>query len=492
MTSFTWSDAQNYCRAKYTDLAAIQSDTDWLRLKKEPGLVKYTSWVGLYNDINGWRWSLNNLPLKSVTYTNWYPGEPNNYKGIESCVAMSSYSNWWDVPCSQLRPVICYNAKFNGTARFVGISSPWMTWPQAQAYCRTYHTDLPSSLNSSDNDIIMQVRNTVGDAWIGLYRDTWKWVDGTIASNLKWIPGEPNNYGGNENCGVVNNGLFGDVPCSNIFFFFCDTSLVPVAVSILGAVPHNYELIKTLMTWADAKNYCRVWYTDLAAIQSGTDWLRLKKEAVSKGLATNAWVGLYADINGWRWSLNNLQYVPFRQWNPGEPNNGAGKESCVAMGIYNNWWDAPCTQLRPIICYNDNLTGSARFIAIPRPYMTWPEAQAYCRTHYTDLASIFNSSDNNIVGKINPGGAWIGLYREPWRWSDRTSALNLSWAAGQPDNYGGIENCAVVNNRLFSDAPCSNQYYFFCHTSEFFFHDFIIIKVVVDFTTTIASRWVRQ
>ncbi|KAF7687051.1 hypothetical protein HF521_015444 [Silurus meridionalis] len=70
----------------------------------------------------------------------------------------------------------------------------------------------------------MQVRNTVGDAWIGLYRDTWKWVDGTIASNLKWIPGEPNNYGGNENCGVVNSGLFGDVPCSNIFFFFCDTN----------------------------------------------------------------------------------------------------------------------------------------------------------------------------------------------------------------------------------------------------------------------------
>ncbi|KAI5620129.1 macrophage mannose receptor 1 isoform X1 [Silurus asotus] len=475
MTSFTWSDAQDYCRAKYTDLAVIQSDTDWLRLKKEPGLVKYTSWVGLYNDINGWRWSLDDLPLKSVTYTNWYPGEPNNYNGIESCVAMSSYSNWWDVPCSQLRPVICYNAKFSGTARFVGISSPWMTWPQAQAYCRTYHTDLASSLNSSDNDLIMQVRNTVGDAWIGLYRDAWKWVDGTIASDLKWMPGEPNNYGGNENCGVVTNGLFGDRPCSNIFFFFCDT----IAVSILGTVPHNYELIKTPMTWANAKNYCRVWYTDLAAIQSGTDWLRLKKEAVSKGLATPAWVGLYADINGWRWSLNNLQYVPFRPWYPGEPNNAAGKESCVAIGGYNCWWDVPCTQLRPIICYDDNLTGSARFIAIPRPYMTWPEAQAYCRTHYTDLASIFNSSDNNIIGKINPGGAWIGLYREPWRWSEGTSALNLSWAAGQPDNYGGIENCAVVNNRLFSDSSCSNQYYFFCHTSEFFFHDFIKINAAL-------------
>ncbi|KAI5086999.1 secretory phospholipase A2 receptor-like isoform X1, partial [Silurus meridionalis] len=219
----TWTDAINYCRANFTDLAKILSDTDWLRFKKESarkGLVA-PAWVGLYNDIDSWRWSLNNLPLKSFTYTNWCTGEPQNLYGIESCVAMGSDNRWYDVPCSQLRPFICYNG--DGTARFVFISSLFVTWPEAQAYCRTYHTDLASSLSSSDNDIIMQVRNTVGDPWIGLYRDTWKWLDGTIASNLPWAPGRPDNYGGNYNCGVIYNRLYYDVPCSNQYYFLCDT-----------------------------------------------------------------------------------------------------------------------------------------------------------------------------------------------------------------------------------------------------------------------------
>ncbi|KAI5086651.1 secretory phospholipase A2 receptor-like isoform X1, partial [Silurus meridionalis] len=225
ITLKTWTDAMNYCRANYTDLATILSDTDWLRFQIESarkGLVAPV-WVGLYNDIDSWRWSLNNLPLKNVTYTNWCTGEPDNLNGQESCVITGLYNCWWDVPCSQLRPFICYNAKFRGTDKFVGISSPWMTWPEAQAYCRTYHTDLASSLSSSDNNLIMQVWNAQGDSWIGLYRDTWKWLDGTIASNLPWAPGRPDNFGGNYNYGVIYNELYYDVPCSDSYYFLCDT-----------------------------------------------------------------------------------------------------------------------------------------------------------------------------------------------------------------------------------------------------------------------------
>ncbi|XP_053086696.1 C-type mannose receptor 2-like [Pangasianodon hypophthalmus] len=222
----SWSVAQNYCRVMYTDLATILSDTDWLRLKKEganKGLAT-SAWIGLYSDINNWRWSLNDLPLKNVTFANWKPGEPNNYVGKESCgIIMSIYGYWGDTPCAELRPFICYNASFSGSDRFIGISSPRLTWPDAQAYCRTHHTDLASSLNSSDNDLITQVRNRQGDSWIGLYRDLWKWSDGTNASNLPWAPGQPDNYGGIENCAVVYNGLFNDVPCTNQYYFFCHT-----------------------------------------------------------------------------------------------------------------------------------------------------------------------------------------------------------------------------------------------------------------------------
>ncbi|XP_027004146.2 aggrecan core protein-like [Tachysurus fulvidraco] len=69
--------------------------------------------------------------------------------------------------------------------------------------------------------MLAQVKNIQGDSWIGLYRDTWKWSDGTIASNLPWAPGYPNNYYGNDNCAVVNNGLLHDYPCNFMYYFVC-------------------------------------------------------------------------------------------------------------------------------------------------------------------------------------------------------------------------------------------------------------------------------
>ncbi|XP_053087130.1 putative C-type lectin domain family 20 member A [Pangasianodon hypophthalmus] len=227
MSTMSWSVAQNYCRMMYTDLATILSDTDWLRLKKEAANKRLATpaWIGLSKDINSWRWSLNDLPLKNVTFANWYSGQPDNYGGNEACGIIAGYNKWYDVPCTLIRPFICYNANFSGTNKFIGISSPLLTWPDAQAYCRTHHTDLASSLNSSDDDMLVQIRNRQGDSWIGLYRDTdtWKWSDGTNTSNLPWASGQPDNYYLSENCAVLYNGLFYDERCTNLRYFFCHT-----------------------------------------------------------------------------------------------------------------------------------------------------------------------------------------------------------------------------------------------------------------------------
>ncbi|KAF5904648.1 macrophage mannose receptor 1-like, partial [Clarias magur] len=111
MSLVKWSVAQNYCSELYTDLAVILSYTDWIRLNKvtaSKGLTK-AAWVGLYNDVNSWRWSLYDLPLKNVTYTYWYNGEPDNNNGIESCVAVRDYGMWSDYDCTLYKPFICYN-----------------------------------------------------------------------------------------------------------------------------------------------------------------------------------------------------------------------------------------------------------------------------------------------------------------------------------------------------------------------------------------------
>lgn len=132
------------------------------------------------------------------------------------------------------------------------------------------------------------------------------------------------------------------------------TGLVPVVVSILRTVPHRYELVSSLVTWPVAQNHCRVIYTDLATILSDTDWLRVTAASRSIRPSTAAWVGLYNDVNSWRWSLKDLplQNVTYTYWYDGEPNNGGGKQSCVVATIYGYWSDIDCTSLRPYICYN--------------------------------------------------------------------------------------------------------------------------------------------
>ncbi|XP_060773194.1 macrophage mannose receptor 1-like [Neoarius graeffei] len=260
----------------------------------------------------------------------------------------------------------------------------------------------------------------------------------------------------------------------NLFFLLCLTGLLSISVSILQTVPHSYDLIMTQMTWPDAQKYCRVMYDDLATILSITDWIRFKNEAASKGLRNFAWVGLYSDIYNWRWSLNDLplKNVPFSNWYPGQPDNYYRNELCTIIAGYNQWYDIQCTTIRAFICYNANFSGAAKFIGINSPRLTWPEAQAYCRTHHTDLASSLNSSDNDMLVKIKiaQGDSWIGLYRdmETWKWTDGTSASNIPWQPGQPNNYYGRENCAMLytSNGLFQDDPCTTQRYFFCHTSH--------------------------
>ncbi|XP_047671866.1 macrophage mannose receptor 1-like isoform X4 [Tachysurus fulvidraco] len=251
----------------------------------------------------------------------------------------------------------------------------------------------------------------------------------------------------------------------NLFLLLLLTGLVPVAV--LRTVLHKYDLIMTGATWPVAQNYCRVTYNDLATVISDTDWLRVKKLTADKNLAKNAWVGLYNDVNSWRWSLNDLplKNVTYTCWSSGDPNNLGGNEACVMIGGTNACFDAPCIHPKHFICYNANFSGAARFIGITIP-LSWPQAQAYCREHYTDLASALNSSDQNMLGQVRniQGDSWIGLYRDSWKWTDGTITSNLPWASGQPDNRYGNENCAMVYNGVFYDTDCNNLFSFFCHS----------------------------
>lgn len=65
------------------------------------------AWIGLYDDINSWRWSYKN---KKIVFSTWSAGEPNNFNGHEACGLIQDGS-WNDWNCSVLFPFVCLAGK---------------------------------------------------------------------------------------------------------------------------------------------------------------------------------------------------------------------------------------------------------------------------------------------------------------------------------------------------------------------------------------------
>ncbi|XP_062864762.1 putative C-type lectin domain family 20 member A isoform X2 [Trichomycterus rosablanca] len=232
--SLTWSDAISYCRQNYYDLATVKTYSSLVKLGGTAALEGITEpiWIGLYNDVNTWRFSYNDVLLSDITLRKWETGEPDNWLAMEACASVGSGGTWKDGTCTELKPFICYNGLLSGTDRFVGIPFPYLPWTAAQIFCRTFHTDLASSMDETENSILAQIASFQGRSWFGLYRDTWKWVDDTKASLLTWYPGQPDNYYGDEACGSIWNGLLNEERCSNLHYFFCHV-FPPVKIQIV-------------------------------------------------------------------------------------------------------------------------------------------------------------------------------------------------------------------------------------------------------------------
>ncbi|KAG7239744.1 hypothetical protein INR49_028564 [Caranx melampygus] len=235
----------------------------------------------------------------------------------------------------------------------------------------------------------------------------------------------------------------------------------------------TYYYVNLKVTWADAQQYCREKYTDLATIESGDD-ISMLKPNISYSWA---WIGLKDDPaswkvtmgndqNSWRWSATGeTSKTGYQSWNVSEPGSGSGKENCVKMDEAGAWHDVSCEMSYRFVCYTDTDQKEKiyEFVSTPK---TWHSARDYCREYHTDLPMIEDSVENNEVVSAKPADAeiWIGLYRVPWVWSDMSPSTFRYWRSGSPNNYGGRQFCmAENNNHEWDDDVCDVQFVFICH-----------------------------
>ncbi|KAK3523962.1 hypothetical protein QTP70_017189, partial [Hemibagrus guttatus] len=485
----TWSEAQRYCRENYVDLASINNTEEDLALTNIIGIWKSRrAWIGLYDDLNSWKWSLDNDSFYKEgerSFRNWYIQKPNGWwYGMRLCVYLSYYDGVWrETSCSSMLPFICFDGRVNASERYVPVYQN-MGWTEAQRYCREYFTDLASVRNETENQKIrsLKLNNTYYSIfWIGLYR-TMTWSDKSNSSFSNWRPGQPNSYGQTKICTAVSNndndyyyyyyGTWTDENCGEALPFFC--------YSTMPSLPsRQYHFVNENKTWTEAQRYCRENYTDLATIDNMEEMNTLL-DTVNGSYSGLGWIGLYGDVDSWRWSLEDDAFYQegerdFRGW-PHQPDNYNGNELCVYINYDGAWFDGNCNSNLPFVCY-DGWNGTKNYTFINQ-FMSWTQAQHYCRAYHTDLASVRNQADNEQILNLTSGSTtWIGLYRTRL-WSDEQESMYENWRpatpfiAEQPDNglyvdwEFGFQHCTAVSlteSGYWTDESCLATIPFFCY-----------------------------
>ncbi|XP_073786956.1 macrophage mannose receptor 1-like isoform X2 [Danio rerio] len=223
-----------------------------------------------------------------------------------------------------------------------------------------------------------------------------------------------------------------------------------------AAVSRQYHYIKLQMSWSNAQSYCRENFTDLATVDTMDDVNRLI-HSVDAGYSGSVWIGLKSGTEkrwGWSNGENSSQYF---NWASGMPNDDG---YCVAT-YSGSWIVKLCSDGRYFVCYKNTtyyMIQSAR---------SWTDAQSYCRQYYTDLPTIHSSAENDQLNAAIMKGyyIWIGLYRDPWEWSDQWDLRFRYWASGQPNQRVGTDcvSMSTTDSGKWSQESCNVLHPFICY-----------------------------
>ncbi|XP_053272281.1 lymphocyte antigen 75 [Pleuronectes platessa] len=187
--AMNWTEAQSYCREKYTDLAIIENTEEIKKLKDTVSAAGNSSevWIGLYSHVD-WKWS-DGFNQSGADYRNWRHPDPNDYAANQLCVNMTNRGTWFDDYCHKENQFVCYRGTLEDSD-FVLVNTT-KNWSEAQRHCREHYTDLATVRDDADNNKIWKLEEPIKWAWIGLYRDPQiYWSDGSNYSFSSWYQGE--------------------------------------------------------------------------------------------------------------------------------------------------------------------------------------------------------------------------------------------------------------------------------------------------------------
>uniref|UniRef100_A0A3B3WZN5 C-type lectin domain-containing protein n=1 Tax=Poecilia mexicana TaxID=48701 RepID=A0A3B3WZN5_9TELE len=187
-----WTEAQQYCREKHTDLVTVTNMKDMKRLINISAGYQSEAWIGLYYQTDGtrkWHWSQSEVKFNE-SETNWNTNEPNDATGVQNCGIIWKNLKWGDLSCNDHRYFLCYDDELI-------LIKENKTWEDALYYCRDHHHDLVTITNMEDQISVQQEAQfaSTDHVWMGLHYawslDLWFWVSDEVVRYKNWASNEP-------------------------------------------------------------------------------------------------------------------------------------------------------------------------------------------------------------------------------------------------------------------------------------------------------------
>ena len=291
----------------------------------------------------------------------------------------------------------CCSTSSTGSSDALFVAGPsGGDYDDAVAYCSSIGASIATIYSATENELARQACGG-SSCWIGLEEvggsastpkasQTWRWMDGSTASYTNWLSSEPQNHNGRDERNAIMN-------C-------CDTNGVDASGSWYDA-PDDYGAPKPL---------CR---TDDSGGSSGSNCDRSLCSSVADDCCAPLSIGEAATCrNG---------YVAQRTGN-----------GCFGYG------EGDYT------CCSTSASSEFSFVA---NVGSWSNGRAQCQSRGGDLATIHSAAEDAAAKAVVPSGssAWFGLSdtttEGSYAWVDGSALDYINWAGGEPNNWGGNEDC---------------------------------------------------
>uniref|UniRef100_A0A8C3EQ91 Macrophage mannose receptor 1 n=1 Tax=Corvus moneduloides TaxID=1196302 RepID=A0A8C3EQ91_CORMO len=529
----TFSEAKKVCEENKGYLATVRDRYEQAFLTSIIGFKpeKYF-WIGLSDveEHGTFRWASGD----PVTFTHWNMGMPGGESG---CVAMATGTSagLWDIlNCEETNTFLCKQLVEGVTPPPPPTASPllfcpdgWQsipqssfcfkifqggrekmqTWFEARDFCRTIGGDLACIHSEEEQNLIARLGYIHYSYWMGLSAlnsdGGFTWSDGSPVNFEKWSHGEPNNYDGNEKCGVFTGYLnmnWNDLFCEHMLDYVCQikkgASLKPEPNSTF-----NYEYVvgedgwiiykhkeyyfsKDAMSMEKARGFCKKNGGDLVVIETESEKNFLWKYVFYKDWGNNFYIGLSVSLDRtFRWmDGTSVNYVA---WAPNEPNFANNDENCVVMYTHTGTWnDLNCGSVELFIC--ERLNNTVRPTVAPtspppkggcpedwllfdnkcfkvfgldeNDTLTWHAARNSCIDLGGNLATIPKKEVQAFLMSLLKDAAtdaWIGLndinQEHTYLWTDGSPVDYTNWAKGSRSYYS-MDDCVFMMKNPIEQA----------------------------------------